>query len=91
MADVTYSFHHHCIKGMTPVKEKMAENVARSLMLATVLNPHIGYDNAAQIVKKALKDNKSLRDAAVELNLLTSDQFDEWVKPEKMIGIDTND
>ena len=54
-------------------------------MLVTALNPHIGYENAAKIAKKAHKENKTLREAAVELGLLTSEQFDEWVKPEKMV------
>jgi fumarate hydratase class II len=55
-------------------------------MLVTALNPHIGYENAAKIAKKALKENKSLREAAIELELLNSDQFDQWVRPEDMIG-----
>ena len=55
-------------------------------MLVTALNPHIGYENAARISKLALKENKSLREAALELKLLTTEQFDEWVKPEDMIG-----
>ena len=55
-------------------------------MLVTSLNPHIGYENAAKIAKKAHKENKTLREAAVELGLLTSAQFDEWVRPEKMVG-----
>jgi len=52
----------------------------------TALNPHIGYENAAKIAKKAHKENKTLREAAIELGLLNSGQFDEWVKPEKMVG-----
>jgi fumarate hydratase class II len=55
-------------------------------MLVTALNPHIGYENAAKIAKKAHKENKTLREAAVESGLLTSAQFDEWVRPEKMVG-----
>ena len=55
-------------------------------MLVTALNPHIGYDNSAKIAKKALKENTSLRQAAVELSLLTSEQFDQWVQPQDMIG-----
>jgi fumarate hydratase class II len=55
-------------------------------MLVTALNPHIGYENAGKIAKKALKENKTLREAAIELGLLTSQQFDEWVKPENMVG-----
>jgi fumarate hydratase class II len=60
--------------------------VEQSLMLVTALNTHIGYENAAKIAKKAHKENKTLREAAVELGLLNSEQFDEWVKPEKMVG-----
>jgi fumarate hydratase class II len=55
-------------------------------MLVTALNPHIGYENAAKIAKKAHKENKSLREAALELGLLTNEQFDQWVRPEDMIG-----
>jgi len=55
-------------------------------MLVTSLNTHIGYENAAKIAKKAHKENKTLREAAVELGLVTSKQFDEWVRPEKMVG-----
>jgi fumarate hydratase class II len=56
-----------------------------SLMLVTSLNTHIGYENAAKIAKKAHKENKTLRQAAIELALVTSEQFDEWVRPEKMV------
>ena len=55
-------------------------------MLVTALNPHIGYENAAKIAKKAHKENKTLREASVELGFLTSEQFTEWVKPEEMVG-----
>jgi fumarate hydratase class II len=55
-------------------------------MLVTALNPHIGYENAAKIAKKAHKENKTLREAAIELGLLTNEQFDAWVKPENMVG-----
>ncbi len=55
-------------------------------MLVTALNPHVGYENAAKIAKKAHKENKTLKEASIELGLLTSEQFDEWVKPEDMVG-----
>jgi fumarate hydratase class II len=55
-------------------------------MLVTALNPHIGYDNAAKIAKKAHKEGKTLKEVAVELGLLTAEQFDQWVRPEKMTG-----
>jgi fumarate hydratase class II len=58
----------------------------RSLMLVTALNPHIGYDNAAKVAKKAHKENKNLREVVVELGLLTGEKFDELVRPEKMIS-----
>jgi fumarate hydratase class II len=55
-------------------------------MLVTALNPHVGYENAAKIAKKAHKENKTLREASIELGLLTGAQFDEWVRPEDMVG-----
>ena len=60
--------------------------MASSLMLVTALNPHIGYDNAAKIAKKAHAEGKTLREAALELGLLTDEQFDHWVRPEDMLG-----
>jgi fumarate hydratase class II len=60
--------------------------VEESLMLVTALNPHLGYDNAAMVAKKAFQENKTLREAAVELGLLEADKFDEIVRPEKMVG-----
>ena len=58
----------------------------QSLMLVTALNPHIGYDNAAKVAKKAYQENSTLKDAAIELSLLTAEQFDQWVRPENMLG-----
>jgi fumarate hydratase class II len=60
--------------------------VDNSLMLVTALNTHIGYENAARIAKKAHKEKKTLKDAAIELGLLTPEQYDQWVRPEKMVG-----
>jgi fumarate hydratase, class II len=65
---------------------RIHENLERSLMLVTALNPHIGYDNAAKIAKTAHKEGKTLKQVAVELKLLTAEQFDQWVRPEKMVG-----
>jgi fumarate hydratase class II len=65
---------------------RIRENLERSLMLVTALNPHIGYDNAAKIAKKAHKDGTTLKEAALALGLVTSEQFDQWVRPEKMVG-----
>ncbi len=86
LGDVCVSFNEHCAVGIEPNYEGIKKHVENSLMLVTALNPHIGYENAAKIAKKAHKENKSLREAALELNLLTNEQFDQWVRPEDMIG-----
>ena len=69
-------------------KEKISEHLENSLMLVTALNPHIGYDNAAKIAKNAHDNNLTLRQSATQLGLMNEDQFNEWVKPEKMCGTD---
>lgn len=84
LADGCESFDEHCARGIEPNREKIAEYVKTSLMLVTALNPHIGYDKAAQIAKKAHKEGTGLKDAALALGHLTSEQFDEWVKAEEM-------
>jgi fumarate hydratase class II len=86
IGDACVSFNDHCAKGIEPNYAGIKKHLENSLMLVTALNPHIGYENAAKIAKKALKENLSLREAAIGLNLLTNDQFDEWVRPEDMIG-----
>ncbi|HZA51840.1 MAG TPA: lyase family protein, partial [Myxococcaceae bacterium] len=86
LADGMRSFREHCAEGIEPNHERIKENLERSLMLVTALNPHIGYDNAAKIAKKAHQENKTLREAALELGLVTAEQFDQWVRPEKMVG-----
>lgn len=86
IGEVCVSFNDKCAVGIEPIYENIRRNLENSLMLVTALNPHIGYENAAKIAKKAHKENKTLREAAIELGLLTSEQFDEWVKPEKMVG-----
>jgi fumarate hydratase, class II len=86
LADGMASFNDHCAVGIEPNRERIAELVQRSLMLVTALNPHIGYDKAAQIAKKAHKEGTSLREAALALGFVTAQQFDEWVRPEKMVG-----
>jgi fumarate hydratase class II len=85
LADGMASFNDHCAVGIEPNCERIQELVARSLMLVTALNPHIGYDKAAQIAKKAHKEGTSLRDAAIATGFVTAEQFDEWVRPEKMV------
>jgi len=86
LGDACVSFNDHCAIGIEPNYDGIKKHVENSLMLVTALNPHIGYENAAKIAKKAHKENKSLREAALELGLLTNEQFDQWVRPEDMIG-----
>ena len=86
LGDACVSFTEKCAVGILPNLPEIKKHLENSLMLVTALNPHIGYENAAKIAKKAHKENKTLRAAAVELGLLTSEQFDEWVKPEEMVG-----
>ena len=86
IGDACVSFTNNCVAGIEPNYEGIKKHLENSLMLVTALNPHIGYENAAKIAKKALKENKSLREAALDLGLLTNEQFDQWVRPEDMIG-----
>lgn len=85
LGDACVSFHEKCAEGIAPNLPIIKRHMENSLMLVTALNTHIGYENAAKIAKKAHKENKTLREAAVELGLLTPEQFDDWVKPEKMV------
>ncbi|MFD2161556.1 class II fumarate hydratase [Paradesertivirga mongoliensis] len=86
IGDACVSFNDHCAIGIEPNYAGIKKHVDNSLMLVTALNPHIGYENAAKIAKKAHKEGTSLREAALELGLLTNEQFDLWVRPEDMIG-----
>jgi fumarate hydratase class II len=86
LADGCESFREHCVVGIEPNPERIRKNLEESLMLVTALNPHIGYDNAAKIAKTAHKTGRTLKQVAVELGLVTAEQFDEWVRPEKMVG-----
>jgi fumarate hydratase class II len=86
LADGMASFDVHCARGIEPNRERIAELVARSLMLVTALNPHIGYDKAAQIAKKAHREGTTLKQAALALGYVSEEQFDDWVRPERMIG-----
>lgn len=86
IGDACVSFTNNCVAGIEPNYEGIKKHLENSLMLVTALNPHIGYENAAKIAKTALKENKSLREAAIGLGLLTNEQFDQWVRPEDMIG-----
>lgn len=86
LGDASESFNEHCAVGIEPNLETIDDKLRRSLMLVTALNPLVGYDNAAKIAKHAYKKNTTLREAAIELGLLTGEQFDEAVQPEDMVG-----
>ena len=85
LAEAMVSFNDHCAVGITANKEKMHDNLHNSLMLVTALNPYIGYENAAKTVKKAFKENISLKEACVALGFLTAERFDEVFHPEQMV------
>ncbi len=84
LADASRSFEQFCAAGIEPNRARISQNLDSSLMLVTALNPHIGYDNAAKIAKKAHKDGTTLREAAKSLGLVSAEDFDRWVDPEKM-------
>lgn len=86
LADACEAFQTHCAVGITPNHTRIKEHLNNSLMLVTALNTHIGYDKAAKIAKKAHKENTTLKEAALALEFLTPEQFDEWVVPSHMIG-----
>jgi fumarate hydratase class II len=86
LGDACQSFNDNCAVGIEPNVDTIDEKLRRSLMLVTALNPICGYDNAAKIAKHAYKNNTTLREAAVELGILTAEQFDEAIKPEEMVG-----
>jgi fumarate hydratase class II len=86
LADGCRSFDEHCARGIEPNRERIGELLERSLMLVTALAPHIGYDRAAEIAKKAHRDGSTLREAALALGYVGAEDFDRWVRPEAMIG-----
>jgi fumarate hydratase, class II len=86
LGDAAASFTENCVVGITANRDRIAQLVGDSLMLVTALNPHIGYDNAAKIAKKAHREGISLKQAGVALGLVTAEQFDAWVLPESMVG-----
>jgi len=88
ISDACESFTDNCVVGIEANRVNIKKHLENSLMLVTSLNPHIGYDNAAKVAKKAHKENTTLKQAAMDLGLLTSEKFDEVVRPEKMIGAD---
>jgi len=85
IADGCDSFREHCACGIEPNRERIAQNLERSLMLGTALSPHLGYDAAARIAKTAHRTGKTLRETAIELGLVTPEQYDQWVRPEDMV------
>jgi fumarate hydratase class II len=84
LGDAARNFREFCAAGIEPNRERIQANLDRSLMLVTALNPHIGYDNAAKIAKKAHKEGTTLKEAAVTLGLVSAEDFDRWVDPRKM-------
>ena len=86
VADASMSFTNNCVAGIQANHPRIQELLERSLMLVTALNPHIGYDNASKVAKKAHAEGTTLKQAALSLELLTEEQFDEWVRPEAMVG-----
>jgi fumarate hydratase class II len=86
LADGARSFNDNCAVGIEPNRERVDTLLNESLMLVTALNPHIGYDKAAQIAKKAHKEGTTLKASALALGFVTEQQFDEWVRPKDMVG-----
>jgi len=86
LGDSCRSFNEYCISGIKPNKSQIESHLKNSLMLVTALNPHIGYDNAAKVAKKAYDENTTLKEATVALELLTAEEFDDKVRPEEMTG-----
>jgi fumarate hydratase, class II len=86
LADGCRSFDEHCARGIEPDRARIRELLQRSLMLVTALSPHIGYDRAAEIAKKAHREGGTLREAALALGYVKAEDFDRWVDPAAMIG-----
>jgi fumarate hydratase class II len=84
LGDASTNFNRFCAVGIEPNRARIDQNLGQSLMLVTALNSHIGYDNAAKIAKKAHKEGTTLKEAAQALGLVTAEQFDAWVDPQKM-------
>jgi len=86
LSDASISFTDNCVVGIEANRARIDELMKKSLMLVTALTPHIGYDKAAQVAKKAQKENTGLKEAALALGFLTAEQFDQWVRPQDMVG-----
>ena len=91
LADGCRHFQRYCIAGLEADAGQMARHLQNSLMLVTALNPHIGYDRAAEIAKRAYHDGSTLRAAALSLGYLSAEQFDNWVRAEQMLGAPVSD
>ena len=85
LTDAVRSFEEHCVRGVHPNTKRIREHLDQSLMLVTALNPHIGYANAAKIAQYAHQHDVTLKEAAIALQLVTAEDFDAWVVPEKMV------
>ena len=85
LGDAARSFADRCVSGITANEDRINDLIEQSLMLVTALNPHIGYDNAAKVAKKAFSEGITLKESAIKLELLSSEEYDEWVRPETMI------
>jgi len=86
LSDACQSFTDHCVKGIEPDRDRIGQHVDHSLMLVTALAPHIGYDKAAKVAKKAHEEGTTLKAAALALGFVTADDFDSFVQPSKMTG-----
>ena len=85
LTDAMRSFNKNCVRGITPNREKMKDNLDRSLMTVTALNPYIGYENAAKVAKLAFKENITLREACMRLEFMRPEEFDRIMRPENMV------
>ena len=86
LGDACHSFNDNCVIGIEPNEENIANHLKNSLMLVTALNPHIGYDNAAKIAKQAHSQGITLKEAALQLKLLSEEEFERYVRPQDMIA-----
>lgn len=86
LGDASKAFTTNCVDGIQANRDRIEKLLHESLMLVTALNPHIGYDKAAKIAKTAHKENSTLKETAIKLGYLTEEQFNQWVKPEEMLG-----
>jgi fumarate hydratase class II len=91
LTDALHSFSDKCLKGLVVNEDRMADLLEQSLMLVTALNTHIGYDKGAEIAKKAFNEGTTLKDSALSLGYVTEEEYENWVRPEKMIGENVDD